>query len=244
MSGGSLAILEGASLSKSFGSLKAVSDLSFDVQEKEILAIVGPNGSGKSTLFNVISKVLKPDQGTVVFDGQRIDKLPSHRIAHLGLARTFQVPSFFKSMTVEEQVLLAAQFGGRNSHDASSTASEYLGFVGLAEKAKSPTDLLDIYAKKKLMIASALAVKPKLVMLDEPLAGLNNQEVAEALKLVTRIREQGITVMIIEHNIRAVFAWADRAMVMHKGEKIAEGPPPDVSKEAQVIKVYLGEGYF
>ncbi len=221
-----------------------MSNLSFSVKEKEILAIVGPNGSGKTTLFNVISKVLRPDQGTVVFDGHRIDKLPSHRIAHLGLARTFQVPYFFKSMTVEEQVLLAAQFGGRNSHDAVSTASEYLGFVGLADKAKSPTDLLDIYGKKRLMIASALAVKPKLVMLDEPLAGLNNQEVAEGLQLVTKIREEGITVMIIEHNIRAVFAWADRAMVMHRGEKIAEGSPPEVSKDVQVIKVYLGEGYF
>ena len=239
-----MAILESINVSKSFGSLKAVNNLSFDVKEKEILAIVGPNGSGKTTLFNVISKVLKPDQGSVLFDGHRIDKLPSHRITHLGLARTFQVPSFFKSMTVEEQVRLAAQFGGKNSHDSATTAKDKLEFVGLAERAKSPTDLLDIYGKKKLMIASALAVRPKLIMLDEPLAGLNSQEVSEGLKLITKIREQGITVMIIEHNIRAVFAWADRAMVMHRGEKIAEGPPPEVSKDAQVIKVYLGEGYF
>ena len=239
-----MAILESANLSKSFGSLKAVIDLSFGVKEKEILAIVGPNGSGKTTLFNVISKVLRPNQGTVVFDGHRIDKLPPHRITHLGLARTFQVPSFFKSMTVEEQVLLAAHFGGKNSHDATTTVSDSLGFVGLADKARSPTDLLDIYGKKRLMIASALAVKPKLVMLDEPLAGLNSQEVAEELGMITKIREQGITVMIIEHNIRAIFAWADRAIVMHRGEKIAEGSPPEVSKDVQVIKVYLGEGYF
>ncbi len=239
-----MAILEGVNLSKSFGSLKAVSNFSFDVKEKEILAVVGPNGSGKTTLFNIISKVLSPNQGTVVFDGHRIDKLPPHRITHLGLARTFQVPSFFKSMTVGEQILLAAQFGGKNSHDSAKTVSDSLEFVGLANKAESPTDLLDIYGKKKLMIASALAVRPKLVMLDEPLAGLNNQEVSEELILITRIREQGITVMIIEHNIRAIFAWADRAMVMHRGEKIAEGSPPEVSKDAQVIRVYLGEGYF
>ncbi len=239
-----MAILESTNLSKGFGSLKAVSNLSFNVKEKEILAIVGPNGSGKTTLFNLISKVLRPDGGTVIFGGHRIDKLPSHRITHLGLARTFQVPAFFKSMTVEEQVLLAAQFGGKNSHDASSTASENLGFVGLADKAKIQTDRLDIYGKKKLMIASALAVRPKLVMLDEPLAGLDNQEVSEELNLITKIREAGITVMIIEHNIRAVFAWADRAIVMHRGEKIAEGSPPEVSKDVQVIKVYLGEGYF
>ena len=132
-----MAILEGANLSKSFGSLKAVNNLSLSVKEKEVLAIVGPNGSGKTTLFNLISKVLKPDQGTVVFDGHRIDNLPPHRITHAGLARTFQVPAFFKSMTVEEQVLLAAQFGGRNSHDASSTAAENLEFVGLSDKAKS-----------------------------------------------------------------------------------------------------------
>lgn len=239
-----MAILEGTNLSKSFGSLKAVSNLSFDVKEKEILAVVGPNGSGKTTLFNIISKVFSPNQGTVIFDGHRIDKLPPHRITHLGLARTFQVPSFFKSMTVGEQILLAAQFGGKNSHDATKTVSDSMEFVGLASKAGSPTDLLDIYGKKKLMIASALAVRPKLVMLDEPLAGLNNQEVSEELKLITKIREQGITIMIIEHNIRALFAWADRAMVMHRGEKIAEGSPPEVSKDAQVIKVYLGEGYF
>jgi branched-chain amino acid transport system ATP-binding protein len=239
-----LAILECTNLSKNFGSLKAVSNLSFSVKEKEVLAIVGPNGSGKTTLFNIISKVLRPNQGTVIFDGHRIDKLPPHRITHLGLARTFQVPSFFKSMSVGEQILLAAQFGGKNSHDATRTVSDSLGFVGLENKTESPTDLLDIYGKKKLMIASALAVRPKLVMLDEPLAGLNNQEVSEELKLITKIREQGITVMIIEHNIRAVFAWADRAIVMHRGEKIAEGSPPEVSKDAQVIKVYLGEGYF
>jgi branched-chain amino acid transport system ATP-binding protein len=239
-----LAILETKGLSKSFGSLKALSNVSFSVREKEILAIVGPNGSGKTTLYNVISKVLKPDQGIVIFDGHRIDKLLPHRIAHLGLARTFQVPSFFKSMTVEEQVGLAAQFGGKNSHDPKSTVSEDLAFVGLADKGTTPTDRLDIYGKKKLMIASALAMKPKAVMLDEPLAGLNNSETSEELKLISGIREKGITVMIIEHNIRAVFAWADRAMVMHRGEKISEGTPAEVSKDAQVIKVYLGEGYF
>ena len=239
-----MAILESKGLSKSFGSLKALNNISFSVIEKEILAIVGPNGSGKTTLFNVISKVLRPDNGTVIFDGHRIDKLPPHRITHLGLARTFQVPSFFKSMTAEEQVLLAAQFGGRNSHNAASTASENLGFVGLSDKAKTPTDRLDIYGKKRLMLASSLAVRPKLLMLDEPLAGLNNTEVSEGLKLITKIREHGITVMTIEHNIRAVFAWADRAMVMHRGEKLSEGSPAEVSKDAQVIKVYLGEGYF
>jgi branched-chain amino acid transport system ATP-binding protein len=239
-----LAILETLNLSKSFGSLKAVAGLSFDVKEKEILAVVGPNGSGKTTLFNTISKVLNPDVGTVNFDGHRIDKLPSHKIAHLGLARTFQVPAFFKSMTVEEQVRLAAQFGGRNSHDPSATASESLAFVGLSDKSKTPADRLDIYGKKRLMMASAMAIKPKLMMLDEPLAGLNNQEVKEELGMVTKIRESGITVMIIEHNIRAIFSLADRAMVMHKGEKIAEGSPPEVSKNIQVVKVYLGEGYF
>src|SRR6267143_7162428 len=232
MSGEPLAILEGANLSKSFGSLKAVSNLSFDVREKERLAIVGPNGSGKTTLFNVISKVLKPDQGTVLFDGHRIDGLPSHRIAHLGLARTFQVPTYFKSMTVEEQVFLAAKFGGRNS-DQAGRISESLAFTGLAAKAKTPTGSLSIYEKKKLMLASALAMGPKAVMLDEPLAGLHNAEVAEELRLITKVREKGITVMVIEHNIRAVFAWADRAMVMHRGEKLSEGSPSEVSKDAQ-----------
>ena len=238
-----MAILETKALSKSFGSLKALNNVSFDVREKEILAIVGPNGSGKTTLFNVISKVLSPDQGTVVFDGHRIEGLPSHRIAHLGLARTFQVPTYFRSMTVEEQVLLAAKFGGGNS-DQAGRISESLAFTGLAAKTKMPTDRLHVFEKKKLMLASALAMGPKALMLDEPLAGLNNTEVAEELKLITKVRERGITVMIIEHNIRAVFAWADRAMVMHRGEKLAEGSPSEVAKDAQVIQVYLGKGYF
>jgi ABC-type branched-subunit amino acid transport system ATPase component len=238
-----LAILETKGLGKSFGSLKALSNVSFDVREKEILAVVGPNGSGKTTLFNVISKVLKPDQGEVVFDGHRIEGLPSHRIAHLGLARTFQVPTYFKSMTVEEQVFLASKFGGLNSHKE-ERISESLAFTGLSGKTKTPTDRLNIYEKKKLMLASALAMGPKAVMLDEPLAGLNNTEVAEELKLIAKVRERGITVMVIEHNIRAVFAWADRAMVMHRGEKLSEGSPSEVAKDAQVIQVYLGKGYF
>jgi branched-chain amino acid transport system ATP-binding protein len=239
-----LGILETKDLSKNFGSLQALNGVSLDAKEKEILAIVGPNGSGKTTLFNVISKVLSPDGGTVKFDGRRVDRLPPHAIAKMGLARTFQVPAYFRSMTVEEQVLLAAKFGGRNSHDPKAVVSENLEFVGLSKKAASLTDGLDIYGKKKLMIASALAMKPKAVLLDEPLAGLNNTEAAEELKMVTSIRERGITVLIIEHNIRALFASVDRVVVMHRGEKLAEGTPTEVSRDVQVIKVYLGEGYF
>ena len=239
-----MGILETKDLSKSFGSLKALSGVTFGAREKEILAIVGPNGSGKTTLFNVVSKVLSPDKGTVEFDGHRVDKLPPHSIAKMGLARTFQVPAYFKSMTVEEQVLLAAKFGGRNSHDPKAVVSENLEFVGLEKKASALTEGLDIYGKKKLMIASALAMKPKVMLLDEPLSGLNNTEAAEELKLVASTREKGITILIIEHNIRALFTSVDRVMVMHRGEKISEGTPTEVSKDTQVIKVYLGEGYF
>lgn len=239
-----MTILECKDLSKSFGSLKAVNDLSFAVPEKEILALVGPNGSGKTTAYNLISKVLRPDGGEVNFDGKRIDRLPPHKICQLGLARTFQVPAFFPSMSVWEQVLLAANFGGKNHENAESRAKDALDFVGLAEKKDSPAKILGLYDKKKLMIATALATKPKLLMLDEPLGGLNNQEIAENLKLIGTLREAGVTIMIIEHNIRAVFSSADRAVVMNRGEKIAEGPPPEVTKNAQVISVYLGEGYF
>ncbi len=239
-----MAILECKNLNKSFGSLKAVNDLSFTVPEKEILALVGPNGSGKTTAYHIISKVLKPDGGEVTFDGHRIDGLPPHKICQLGLARTFQVPAFFPSMTLREQVLLGANFGGRNHENADGRVKDALDFVGLAQKRDSPTKILDLYDKKKLMIATALATKPKLLMLDEPLAGLNNQEVAENLKLITTLREAGVTITVIEHNIRAVFSSADRAVVMNRGEKIAEGPPPEVTRNAQVISVYLGEGYF
>ena len=238
-----MVILDCKNLAKSFGSLNAVSDLSFDVQEKEILALVGPNGSGKTTAFNLLSKVLKPDSGTVIFDGLRIDGLPPHKIRRLGLARTFQVPIFFPTMTVYEQVLLGARFGGRDSTDPRKRVTDALEFVGLAEKTLSPTHLLNLYFKKKLMLATALATKPKLLMLDEPLAGLNDQEISENLELIKKLRESGATTMIIEHNIRAVFGLVDRAVVMNRGEKIAEGPPNEITKNAQVISVYLGEGY-
>lgn len=238
-----MAILESKNLSKSFGSLKAVDNLNFSLQEKEILAVVGPNGSGKTTAFNLISKVLKPDDGEVTFGGERIDRLPAHKICQLGLARTFQIPAFFPTMTLHEQVLLAASFGGKNSQEPEKRVMDSLELVGLAQKARSPTHVLDLYDKKRLMIATALATKPKLLLLDEPLAGLNSQEISENLVLISKLREAGVTIMIVEHNIRAVFAWADRALVMNRGEKIAEGPPSEVTKNAQVISVYLGEGY-
>ena len=238
-----MVILDCKNLAKSFGSLKAVNDLSFSVNEKEILALVGPNGSGKTTAFNLLSKVLKPDSGTVIFAGLRIDGLPPHKICRLGLARTFQVPIFFPTMTVYEQVLLGARFGGKVSGDPKEKVTDALEFVGLAEKARSPTHLLNLYSKKKLMVATALATKPKLLMLDEPLGGLNDQEVSENLALIRKLRESGVATMIIEHNIRAVFTLVDSAIVMNRGEKIAEGHPNEITKNAQVISVYLGEGY-
>ena len=238
-----MSIMEGTGVSISFGGLKAVSDVKFNVEEGEILGLIGPNGAGKSTFFNLLSGALTMDSGTVYFCGKKISGLKPNQICHLGLGRTFQAAKNFPGMAVYQNVMMGALFGkkGRSAAEAAKITDEVLDFVGLTElKDKNVTDI-PLSAQKQLEVARALATRPKLLLLDEVMAGLNPTEVEDAMKLITRIRDSGITVIMIEHVMRAIMTICDRIIVLHHGAKIAEGTPDEISTSRTVIEIYLGE---
>ncbi len=237
-------ILEGAGVTKHFGGLAAVSRVDFQVDQGEIVGLIGPNGAGKTTLFNLISGALVPKAGAITFKGEEINGLKPHRICRMGLARTFQSVKVFPNMPVFENVLMGSLFGTSNrlsSADAAAQAEKTLEFVGLAEVRAIPARDLTLVNQKRVEVASALATKPELLLLDELMAGLNATEVAQAMELVARIHDQGITVFMIEHVMKAIMNVCDRIMVLHHGEKIAEGTPQEIAASKTVIEVYLGE---
>jgi branched-chain amino acid transport system ATP-binding protein len=237
-------ILEGNGVTKHFGGLAAVSRVDFDVEEGEIVGLIGPNGAGKTTLFNLISGALVPKAGTISFKDQKINGRKPHSICRMGLARTFQSVKVFPGMPVFENVLLGAIFGtstGMSPADAAKDATEQLEFVGLSDFAARPAKDLTLARQKRLEVAGALATKPELLLLDELMAGLNAAEVGEAMELVGRIHDKGITVFMIEHVMKAIMNVCDRIMVLHHGEKIAEGTPEEIATSRTVIEVYLGE---
>lgn len=237
-------ILEGEGVTKHFGGLAAVSHVDFQVDQGEIVGLIGPNGAGKTTLFNLISGALVPKAGAVTFKGERITGLKPHRICRMGLARTFQSVKVFGNMPVFENVLLGSLFGTSNrvsSADAAAQAAETLEFVGLSEVRERPARDLTLANQKRVEVASALATGPELLLLDELMAGLNATELAQAMELVTRIHDLGITIFMIEHVMRAIMNVCDRIMVLHHGEKIAEGTPAEIASSKTVIEVYLGE---
>jgi branched-chain amino acid transport system ATP-binding protein len=237
-------ILEGEGVTKHFGGLAAVSSVDFNVDEGEVVGLIGPNGAGKTTLFNLISGALVPKEGAIRFNGQNITGLKPHRICKMGLARTFQSVKIFANMPVLENVLLGSLFGASNSMssaDAAREAMELLEFVGLSAVRATPAKDLTLANQKRLEVARALATKPELLLLDELMAGLNPTEVAQAMELVTRIRDQGITVFMIEHVMKAIMSVCNRIMVLHHGKKIAEGTPQEIATSRTVVEVYLGE---
>jgi branched-chain amino acid transport system ATP-binding protein len=238
-------ILEGEGVTKRFGGLAAVSQVDFSVEQGEIVGLIGPNGAGKTTLFNVISGALVPNAGTIRFKSENITGLKPHLICRKGLARTFQSIKVFAFMPVLENILLGSLFGtpnGLSSEAALSETMELLDFVGLSAVQAVPAKDLTLVNQKRLEVARALATKPELIMLDELMAGLNPTEVDQAMELVTRIRDQGITVFMIEHVMKAIMSVCDRIMVLHHGKKIADGTPQEVSTSKTVVEVYLGEG--
>ena len=237
-------ILEGEGLTKCFGGLAAVSNVDFHVDQGEIVGLIGPNGAGKTTLFNLISGALVPKPGATKFKGENITGLKPHQICRMGVARTFQSVKVFPNMPVIENILLGSLFGTSNSvssADAAREATGLLEFVGLSAVRATPAKDLTLANQKRLEVARALATKPELLLLDELMAGLNPTEVAEAMELVTRIRDMGITIFMIEHVMKAIMSVCNRIMVLHHGEKIAEGTPQEIATSRKVVEVYLGE---
>jgi branched-chain amino acid transport system ATP-binding protein len=237
-------MLEGEGVTKYFGGLAAVQHVDFSVGQGEVVGLIGPNGAGKTTLFNLISGALVPREGAIRFKAQDITGLKPHRICKMGVARTFQSVRVFADLPVVQNVRLGALFGlpkSVSAADAAAEVSELLAFVGLSDVGGKPTKDLTLANQKRVEIARALATKPELLLIDELMAGLNPTEVAQAMELVTRIRDQGITVFMIEHVMKAIMNVCDRIMVLNHGEKIAEGTPQEIATSKKVIEVYLGE---
>ena len=236
------ALLEVRGVNKHFGGLLAVSDVSFTLNEGEILGLIGPNGAGKTTLFNVVNGVYKADIGTITFSGKDITGCSPDQVVHLGLARTHQIVRPLGAMSVLANVTVGACFGReyQSMRAARVTALEVLERVGLASRANALASSLTLAGKKRLEIARALAAKPKLLLLDEVLAGLNPTEIALMIDLIRKIRDGGISVFMIEHVMQAIMNLSDRIVVLNLGRKIAEASPAEVVKNSDVVEAYLG----
>jgi branched-chain amino acid transport system ATP-binding protein len=237
-------ILEGQGVTKYFGGLAAVSHVDFHVDQGEIVGMIGPNGAGKTTLFNLISAALPLSSGEIRFKGQKLNGLKPHQICKLGVSRTFQETKVFANMPVLQNVLVGAFFGSPNrvlGADAAREATQALEFVGLSAMSATPIKDLTLENQKRVEVARALATKPEVLLLDELMAGLTPAEVSEAMELVIKIRDKGITVFMVEHVMKAIMGICERIMVLHHGEKIAEGTPQEIAANKTVIEIYLGE---
>jgi branched-chain amino acid transport system ATP-binding protein len=237
-------ILEGEGVTKYFGGLAAVSDVDFYVDQGEVVGLIGPNGAGKTTLFNLISAAMVPRPGIIKFKGVNITGLKPHKICRLGVARTFQTAKIFANLPVFDNVRVGSYFGRGGSVSTAQSirdAEEQLAFVGLTGVSHAPARDLTLANQKRLEVARALATRPELLLLDEMMAGLNQTEVAESMELIRRIRAKGVTIVMIEHVMKAIMNVCDRIIVLHHGAKIAEGTPTEIVNSPTVIEVYLGE---
>lgn len=239
-------MLETINVTKNFGGFTALKEVSIKLEEGELRGLIGPNGSGKTTLFNVISGVWKPDKGVIKFQGDDISSFPPDKICHLGIARTFQIPRPFRNMTAVENVMLGVIFGerikGKDIRDPYGEAHNYLKLVGLNIKDRTTPNELTAAGLKRLELARAIATKPKLLLADEFLSGLNREEIDQSSNILRKIRdEMGITIIWIEHIMSALMNLVDRVTVLNYGEKIAEGTPQAVAANIDVIEAYLGK---
>jgi branched-chain amino acid transport system ATP-binding protein len=236
-------VLEGEHLSRSFGGLMAINGVDFYLEDGEILGLIGPNGSGKTTLFNLIAGVFKPDSGKIRYEGKDITAAGCAAICQMGIARTFQVTRPFPFLSVLENVKLGRAYGSspaRTLEQAEAEADEILEFIGLRLKRSVRAGRLGLIDRKRLELGKALATKPKVLLLDEIMAGLNPTEIEVATNLVRRIRDSGVSLIVIEHMMRAIMGISNRVIVLNVGKKIAEGSPSEVVLNEQVIEAFLG----
>ncbi len=229
---------------KSFGGLMALCEVNFEISEGEIFGVIGPNGSGKTTLFNVVTGFLKANSGKITFMGRDITALPPHQICRQGIARIFQIVKPFPQLTTLQNVMVGRTYGKNPApslRKAKDEVAEIVNFVGLGDKIEVAASQLTMAERKRLELARALAAHPQLLLLDELMAGLNLAETETAMGLVKKIRDSGLTVIMVEHIMKAVLGVCDRIIVLNAGEKIAEGPPKEVVKNQLVIEAYLGK---
>jgi branched-chain amino acid transport system ATP-binding protein len=233
--------LEG--VTKRFGGLTAVREVSLEVREGDLLGIIGPNGAGKTTLFNMISGFYRPDEGRILYEGRDVTGLPPHAICRLGLTRTFQIVKPFGNLSVRDNVMIGALTRLRHVREARREAERVIEICGLSSHTEARAKGLPIGLRKRLEVARALATKPRLLLLDEVMAGLNPTELVGIIELIRRLHADGLSLIIIEHIMAAMMRLAQRIAMLHHGEKIAEGTPVEITRDRRVIDAYLGEEF-
>lgn len=237
-----MALLEAKSITKRFGGLVANKEICLEVNQGEVLGLIGPNGAGKTTFFNVIAGVYRPDSGRLTFEGREISSLPPYAINRLGIARTFQIPRPFPSLTVLENVIVGLTVRARGRAGIEE-AAELIAAVGLTAKMHAPAGGLSTGQRKRLELAKALSTNPKLLLLDEVTGGVDQRSIPGLIQLVHQVRDRGVTLVVIEHNTAVMRQLADRIVAFHLGEVIAQGTPAEVAMNPDVIKIYLGDSY-
>ena len=236
-------LIEVEKVTKKFGGLMALRDVSFHINSGEILGLIGPNGAGKTTLFNAVAGVFRPESGKIRFNGEEITGLPPFELSLKGIARTFQITKPFLNITVLDNMMVGALSKEKNLVAAKKISLEFLEFVGLASKKDLLAANLTLEDRKRLELARALATKPRLLLLDEVMAGLNPKEMEDTLKLIRKVHAEGMTIFVVEHVMKAIMSVSHRVMVLHHGEKIAEGAPNHIVQNQKVIDAYLGQSY-